>query len=92
MGRTFAVMAVIATLTGCTLDGSVDPSKAGLMRCVDTRDGETFVFHQQNARNVRVGIGGADSCFDVTDSEFKDRHLCGSHEQWLKCSKVEEDK
>ena len=82
-----SISIMVIFLSACTMEGSVNEKQKNLIsECIDTRDGETFYFNTSDIKNVRIGIG-ADSCFDVIDSNGIDRHLCKSHEQWLKCKR-----
>lgn len=78
--------ALVTLLSGaCTMKGEpVDDGKTHF--CTDTRDGEKFFFKSSSVRNARIGLLGADTCFEVTISTGEARTLCKSHEAYIKCA------
>jgi len=84
-------MLLCLALSSCTVPAEVsDADRSAVMRCTDTRDGETFTYAVSSARNLRVGLGGADTCGTVTDSDGNERTLCKSQEVYMKCVKVQQ--
>jgi len=72
-------------LTACTYDaGTVGPGQ--VLDCKDFRDGETFTIRSENMGNFRGGIG-TDSCISGRDDNGKERTLCSSMQQFIKCEK-----
>lgn len=83
------VICMVAVLSACTMRGEIpQETREQHMACIDTRDGERFAFHGRTIRDVRLGLGGTDSCFTITDDAGAERQLCKSHEAWVKCAPV----
>ena len=90
MKKTAIVVTTVTSLS-CTVDvgQQTKESERGATKCVNIRDGETFIFNNDTAHNIRIK-DGADSSMDITDSTGKVRHLCSSMEDYLKCETVQE--
>jgi hypothetical protein len=86
--RKFFMIAMCLTLSGCIeFEAKLEERELNKeTSCTDTRDGEVFFFNTSNIKNGRYDL--KDICFDVIDNSGKQRHLCKSHEVFLKCSKV----
>lgn len=79
------ILMMLVAFSACTYDGG--KFAAGqVWDCKDFRDGETFVMHSENLDNYRPGIG-TDSCVTGRDDTGKQRSLCESNQQFLKCTK-----
>lgn len=72
---------------GCTIDaGDIsEQSKNKTMSCTDFRDGEKFTFNTSSISDIRQGIFGADSHYDIVDSKGRTRIISDSMESFLKC-------
>ena len=75
----------IVSIIGCTVGGSEVVNKNEVKVCTDTRDGETFSFNTNSVTNVRRGVLGEPTTFDVIDGEGNKRSLSSSMEVYLKC-------
>jgi hypothetical protein len=69
------------------VDTSATPA---VLNCTDFRDGETFDIRREDVKGARVGFGGAESCFYVTDTDGNDRTLCKSMEAFMKCEEAKQ--
>lgn len=77
-------LVLLFLIGACTMKSDViDDGKTNF--CTDSRDGEKFSFKTSSVKSVMVGMLGAESCFDITDSNGKDRTLCKSQEAFIKC-------
>lgn len=75
-----SIILLALLITGCSVEFSEEPKD---LSCTDTRDGEEFV-----ARNIRDPyVTFLDACY-IADVNRKPRHLCKSHEAFLKCEQL----
>ena len=72
----------------CTYEGKMaEEDRNKEMRCVDTRDGETFYFNTSTVTDLRVGILCSTSFYVVTSDSVKKR-LTSDMELYIKCVEV----
>ena len=80
---------IVLLAAGCNMKGGdiAEKDRNKLMVCKDTRDGETFSFNTNTITNLRVGLVGAPTTFNVTTTDGKEKTLSSTMETWLKCEK-----
>lgn len=83
----FRMLLVSLFIYGCTSDASIDEeTKNSIITCKDTRDGEVFSFYGSTVTNVRGGILGAASTFDMITTDGRKMTLSSDMEVYMKCS------
>ena len=82
------VVALVLSSSGCTLEGKVDlESSPQLIECLDTRDGEVFLFRPAEVTDVQVDIGG-DACMTLHKLIGESMRVCKAAEEYIKCKPV----
>jgi len=79
------IILALAALSSCTMGASVSDDQLDKhMRCVDTRDGETFTYYPRNILEARAGVL-ADSFVELVDDDGKVRKIYSSEGAFWKC-------
>lgn len=84
MKTAMIVVLICISLSACTMKAEVsEQDKNKIVTCTDTRDGESFSFHTNTVRDTWVGLN--DTCYTATDFQGRNRKLCGSMIDFMKC-------
>ena len=82
----------IVLLTSCTIEGKLDESdKNKLTECIDTRDGEVFIFNTNTITNVRLDLINSTGSFDIITLEGIKKTLNSNSEIFLKCTEKDKE-